>query len=234
MGKAKNKKDQRKEESKNPLFKGLPPAIEKLSERIGLRKVPESYIKKFIKDVLPSTNTYALDELKHYVFSFDKYKKRRTAIARKKRKTLLNASEQRRLATYKLDPTTTKFHTFVPIHELWKQYMHSMLQLKDPLPSDLSNTYQKLLKADYHGCMLVVVSSNCPNYVGKSGIVIQETKNVFKLVSKEDKIKTIPKKGTVFCFELDGNVFKIYGGNFCYVPYERIRVKFKTKNLVEP
>ncbi|XP_035226441.1 ribonuclease P protein subunit p29-like isoform X2 [Stegodyphus dumicola] len=215
------------------LLQNLPPSIEKLSERIGLRKVPDDYIKSFIKDTIPRSSI-TVDEYKQYIFSFDKYKKRRTAVRQKKRKTLLNANEQRKLAIFKVDPQTTKFSTFIPVHELWKKYMQGILQLKEILPDDLSNIYQKLLKADYHGCMLVVASSVCPNYVGARGIVVQETRNVFRLITEENKIKTIPKKGTVFCFELNGNIFKIYGENFRYVPYERSRLKYKTKAIVDP
>ncbi|GFY71997.1 ribonuclease P protein subunit p29 [Trichonephila inaurata madagascariensis] len=212
------------------LSKNLPPSIEKLSERIGLRKVPDDYIKGFLKKTVPNP----LNEFKEYIFGIKKFKKRRNRMKRKKCKTLFNASEQRRLGILKIDPQSTKFQTFIPIHELWKQYMQKMLQLKEPLPHDLSGIYQKLSKADYHGCFLVVVSSACHNYVGSKGIVIQETKNVFRLITEENKIKTIPKKRSVFCFELNGNIFKIYGDNFCFVPYERIRVKFKTRNLVNP
>ncbi|PRD21483.1 UNVERIFIED_CONTAM: Ribonuclease P protein subunit p29 [Trichonephila clavipes] len=213
------------------LSKNLPPSIEKLSERIGLRKVPDDYVKGFLEKTLPDP----YNRFEEYVFSIDKFRKRRNCLKQKKcKKTLFNASEQRRLGILKIDPQSTKFQTFIPIHELWKQYMQKMLQLKEPLPRDLSGIYQKLLKADYHGCFLVVVSSACHNYVGSKGIVIQETKNVFRLITEEDKIKTIPKKRSVFCFELNGNIFKIYGDNFCFVPYERIRVKFKTRNLVNP
>ncbi|GFS60641.1 ribonuclease P protein subunit p29 [Nephila pilipes] len=228
------KHPKREEKNKNILFKDLPPSIEKLSERINLRKVPADFIKTFLKENLPEKCTKDLHEYKKYILSFDKFKKRKRQLEQNKRKTLLNASEQRKLGIFKMDPQNTKFKTFVPIHLLWKQYMLKMLQLKEPLPDDLSGVYQKLLKADYHGCLLVVASSACHNFVGCKGIVIQETKNVFRLITEGDKVKTIPKKRSVFCFELNGNIFKIYGDNFCFVPYERIRVKFKTRNLVNP
>ncbi|CAL1278862.1 unnamed protein product [Larinioides sclopetarius] len=119
-----------------------------------------------------------------------------------------------------------------------KSSQHPLLVVRElvkiPLPEDLSGIYQKLLKADYHGCMLVVASSVCHTYIGIRGIVVQETKNVFRLITEEDKLKTVPKKGSVFCFELNGYIFKIYGDNFCFVPYERIRVKYKTRQLVNP
>lgn len=36
-----------------------------------------------------------------------------------------------------------------------------------------------------------VCRSKCPSYVGTSGIVLQETKNVFKIITEEDKVKGI-------------------------------------------
>ncbi|XP_054714088.1 ribonuclease P protein subunit p29-like [Uloborus diversus] len=218
---------------KNALLKSIPPSIEKLSDRIGLRKVPEDYIKTFLRENVPQSS-YTIDKFKEYVFSFDKFKRRKTAVKQKKRKTLLNANELRRLAIFKLDPESTKFQTFIPVHEMWKKYMKDVLQLTESLPDDLSGIYQKLLRADYHGCMLAVISSPCANYVGSKGIVVQETRNVFRLITEEDKIKTIPKKGTVFGFEFCNNVIKIYGDNFCHIPYERTRIKYKTKSIVQP
>ncbi|XP_015924686.1 ribonuclease P protein subunit p29 [Parasteatoda tepidariorum] len=220
------------EKGKNRATSSLPPSILKLSDKIGLRKVPDDYIKSFLKEILPNSS-YKLDDYKQYIFSFDKFKKRNKAIQRKKRKTLLNAHEQRELAIFKLDPNATKFQNFIPINELWKQYMKNMLELKESLPSDLSNVHIKLAKADYHGCMIVVASSICPHYVGIRGIVIQETKNVFRIITPEDKVKTVPKKGSIFCFTLGENVFKIYGDNFMKLPYERMK-KFKRQFVVDP
>lgn len=47
-------------------------------------------------------------------------------------------------------------------------------------------------------------------------------------------LAAVPKKGSVFCFELCGQIIKIYGDNFKFVPYERARIKYKTKSVVDP
>ncbi len=36
---------------------------------------------------------------------------------------------------------------------------------------------------------LTVVRSKCPSYVGTTGILVQEFKHVFKIITKEDKLK---------------------------------------------
>ena len=78
---------------------------------------------------------------------------------------------------------------------------------------------QKVIKADLHGCLITgmydlnlrrsvaptfflpsalplpafsptVEKSKCPSYVGVHGIVLQETQNTFKLISREDRLKS--------------------------------------------
>ncbi len=40
---------------------------------------------------------------------------------------------------------------------------------------------------------LVVVRSKCPSYVGLTGILVQELKHVFKVITKEDQLKGMCK-----------------------------------------
>lgn len=46
-----------------------------------------------------------------------------------------------------------------------------------------------VLKADFHGCFLTVSKSCCPSYIGSTGIVIMETRNTFKIITKQNHIK---------------------------------------------
>lgn len=48
---------------------------------------------------------------------------------------------------------------------------------------------ERLLKADFHGSCLTIQRSKCPSYVGVSGIVLQETRNTFKIITQEDQVK---------------------------------------------
>lgn len=48
---------------------------------------------------------------------------------------------------------------------------------------------ERLLKADYHGCYIVVRRSKCASLLGQAGIVLMETKNMFKVIAKDKKIK---------------------------------------------
>lgn len=48
-----------------------------------------------------------------------------------------------------------------------------------------------LLRCDYHGCKVAVTQSKCPSYVGLSGIIAQDSKEVFKIITKGDKLKSM-------------------------------------------
>lgn len=47
----------------------------------------------------------------------------------------------------------------------------------------------KILKADLHGAVVKVVSSLCSPFVGIEGILVQETQNTFKIITRENKCK---------------------------------------------
>ena len=49
---------------------------------------------------------------------------------------------------------------------------------------------ERLLKADYHGSIITVTRAKCPSLVGACGIVLQETKNTLKIITKDDRLKS--------------------------------------------
>jgi ribonuclease P protein subunit POP4 len=95
------------------------------------------------------------------------------------------------------------------------------------------------MKAEYHGCLLTIVKSKCPSYVGLQGIVVQETENAFRIVTKDDKLKTILKSGTVFSFALSSPLIArdytvtIFGDQFRYRSFDRSARKFKKKEMID-
>ncbi|XP_015258613.1 PREDICTED: ribonuclease P protein subunit p29 [Cyprinodon variegatus] len=84
-----------------------------------------------------------------------------------------------------------------------------------------------------HVFALTVVRSKCPAYVGITGILIQEFKQVFKIITKEDKTKVIPKRNSVFSVEIDGFVSHIYGNKLEMRASERSAKKFKVKGTID-
>lgn len=83
---------------------------------------------------------------------------------------------------------------------------------------------------------MTVVSSKSRYLIGLSGIVIQEKKNVFFIVTKENKIKILPKMGNLFEFELFGSIkMTLVGSNMCFKPELRStkHAKIKTRSNIK-
>ena len=107
------------------------------------------------------------------------------------------------------------YKTLLPLHHLHTTYMIQLLALP-PLPSGLPDPVDdrlpagltpdgvtsKLSKADFTGIQLVVLSSRNPSLEGIRGIVIEETGGTFLLVSEDDRVRVIPKQGTLFRLQL--------------------------------
>lgn len=67
----------------------------------------------------------------------------------------------------------------------------------------------------------VVVSCQVPSVVGVEGIVILETKNNFRVITRKNRSLTIPKAVSVFALEVGGRVHHIHGPHICIHPLNR-------------
>ena len=115
-----------------------------------------------------------------------------------------------------------KYKDLASLHELWYGYFESILTNLKSL-----KIFQLVSKCDFHGALLTVTQSNNPCLIGKSGIVIQETKNSFNIVDNKDSMKTIPKKGSHFSFTFDNTLYTINGDSISYTSAKRGVNKFK-------
>ncbi|KAI0646959.1 RNase P/MRP, p29 subunit [Trametes meyenii] len=180
---------------------------------------------------------------------------------------ILSKEEGRQKGLWKLRKEETKFHLFLPLHSLWLGYMSELLSLSsrpattigDPvvaMPS-AAGIHAKLIKADFHGAIVTVRQSKNPCLVGLSGIVVHETENAFKVITRKDQLKLIPKSNSVFVFavplyataalsplswspspcptvlDLPHIEFELYGNHFCFRSAERAGRKFKHKETIE-
>lgn len=78
-----------------------------------------------------------------------------------------------------------------------------------------------------------VSKSRCASYIGVTGINIQETENMFKLITKDNKLKSIPKGHSVFTFQLRDHMFTLYGDQLRYRSAIRATKKFKNKPSID-
>ncbi|KAJ9088070.1 RNase P/RNase MRP complex subunit [Entomophthora muscae] len=140
----------------------------------------------------------------------------------------LSATEKRESGIYNIPKDCQKYDLFLPLNELWKQYISDLCQGQIP-----SRILQKLLRADFHGSILTITKSTSPNLIGLSGIVAQETKNAFLVITKQDRLITLPKAGSVFSLQIQGTVFLLFGNQLLMRASERAVKKLKPRPTVE-
>ncbi|KAF8153310.1 RNase P/MRP p29 subunit [Crassisporium funariophilum] len=136
---------------------------------------------------------------------------RRKAQKERKKLGIVGKREAKEKGVWKFDESQAKFELFLPLHHLWMGYMSELLSLSQKpaveTPASMAKAvpgsagmHPKLLKADFHGSIMTVRQSKNPCIVGLSGIVIHETENAFRVVTKNDKLKVIPKQNSIFAF----------------------------------
>ncbi|XP_072527589.1 ribonuclease P protein subunit p29 [Salminus brasiliensis] len=192
----------------------------------------DKFTSAFLKSSLPQLTDEAVKDVLLRRAVVLQYAGRKKARGKKTKAKGLNAKERRELKVFQLKPEHQKYELFLPLHELWKQYITDLCNGLKP-GSNPQTIQQKLLKADFHGAVLSVVRSKCPSYVGTTGILVQELKHVFKIITKEDRLKTIPKRNSVFSVEVGDFITHIYGSKFELRSSERSAKKFKVKGTID-
>lgn len=203
---------------------------------LGVESVSQSqaskFTKAFLKSCLPGKSQKDIDEYMQHKAVVLEYRKQKTKKAQPKKSKGLTARQRREMKLFQIKPEHQKYQLFLPLHKLWKQYVVDLCNgLKSN--SNPQMIQQKLLKADFHGAIMTVVRSKCPSYVGTTGILVQELKHVFKFITKEDRLKVIPKRNSVFAVEIKGFVSHIYGSKFELRSSERSAKKFKLKGTID-
>lgn len=105
------------------------------------------------------------------------------------------------LGLYTLPTKSLKYTDMLPLHDMWTQYIRQQLKLyligngeEQRIPEVHEATYdafsKAVVKADLHGAIIKVAASKCPSLVGQTGIVVMETKNSFKIVSRDNRTRS--------------------------------------------
>lgn len=91
-----------------------------------------------------------------------------------------------------------------------------------------------LALSDLHGAHLRVIQSKNPSTVGIEGIVMQETEQTFRIISQDNRIRTLLKADCIFHLYGGGDyVFILHGSHFCYRTALRSKLKLKMKNTIQ-
>ncbi|KAK0621651.1 Rof/RNase P-like protein [Bombardia bombarda] len=112
----------------------------------------------------------------------------------------LSASQRRKLGLYDVPRQGQKYELFKPLNRLWVNYMCDMLQ--DDIYSDGEGLSSTLCSADFHGASVEVIRSKCVSRVGIRGIIIKDSLSSFEIITEANRLKLVPKEGTVFRFEV--------------------------------
>uniref|UniRef100_H2SVW2 Ribonuclease P protein subunit p29 n=1 Tax=Takifugu rubripes TaxID=31033 RepID=H2SVW2_TAKRU len=159
-------------------------------------------------------------------------------VKRRSKGSRMNAAQKRRMKLFTIRPEHQRLVTSLkaPAEEPSVLVTRLCDHLQWPETHQVNDPQflqQKLLKADLHGAVLSVVRSRCPSYVGTTGILVQEFKHVFKIITKENKVKVIPKRNSVFSLEMGGFTSFIYGSRFEQRASERSAKKFKVRGTID-
>ncbi|XP_042524032.1 ribonuclease P protein subunit p29 isoform X2 [Dipodomys spectabilis] len=200
-------------------------------QQLGAQRA-EAFVKAFLKRSVPHMRQQLCEDQLQRKAVVLEYFTRRKQREKKKRSKGLSARQRRSLRLFDIKPEQQRYNLFLPLHELWKQYIRDLCNGLRP-DTQPQMIQAKLLKADLHGAVISVTKSKCPSYVGLTGILLQETKHVFKIITREDQLKVIPKLNCVFTVEIDGFISYIYGSKFQLRSSERSAKKFKAKGTID-
>lgn len=221
------------------VYASLPDYVEEMRQDLGLASSSKSrFLTSFLQNHVPARLIQeGFEDMLRYQqksFSFSNNIINRKG-ARKQSKSVkrLNAKQRKQLKLKQMKPEEQRFELYLPLHSLWKDYISDLVDLKRLTSKNLPEYELKLMKADLHGSLLSVTKAKCPSLIGTSGIVLQETKNTFKLITSDDKFKTIPKQNAAFSLAVGEFIVTIYGNNFMFKSSDRSTRSFKTKPTID-
>lgn len=208
---------------------GLPEEVIRVAQRIGLKQnVSINDIRQFVKDAIGEEEyeklkyqTYNLRQIQSKIL---RYSQKIRQVTRKKKVNVLNSKERKKL----FDVSGSKelrYDTFIGLNQLWQQYMTTIIGSDPNKKIDES----KILKCDLHGARIIVSAARNPDFVNVDGIVVQETRNMIRMITSEDRVVSVPKIGSIFAFLVNKTLFKVNGTYFGLTPHQRSKLKLKVK-----
>ncbi|XP_006613343.2 ribonuclease P protein subunit p29 [Apis dorsata] len=209
-------------------------------KQISTHENNEQHIINFLQNALPSSDMGSIaDELRKSLIlakhrnKWDKKKKCKGKLLTNRKRMQLGL----RKISYNSD---MKYTDLLPLNKLWLNYMQQVLGIKfftniprDPIDPNWENINQQLVKVDFHGAQISIVGSKCPSLIGLKGIIIQDTKNTFKICGTDNIIRTIPKDVIIMNIYLKEVKLEFFGKDLSIRPTERTIKKFKCGRIYE-
>ena len=187
---------------------------------INLPENKNNNLNEFLKELFPNEKVFENEYISEKVFVLDKFIK--TQIKNKKR---ISKSNYTKNLISKIKKDKISYESLLPMNKIWNEYINNLLNgtLNEEIIAG------KFLKADLHGAMIEVINSNNKNNIGIKGILIFESRRTFNILTKENKVKTILKPGSLFEITFNNIEIQILGDNFLYKSAERTKAKYKIK-----
>jgi len=207
---------------------------------VGGSSKDKSDLKGFLESKLPHSDKKEVDgEFKKVLVLAAQKSKHKKQKPVRKSKQYLTAKERRALGLYSLPKKGLKYSSFLPLNSLWSGYMAELLDLPSlekggwsPNLNEETRQLQlqmRICRADFHGAAVKVVGADCSTHIGLQGIVVMETKNTIQIISKDNRLRILPKLGSSFSFKVGEYLFTVPGVSIDSKPGERATKKLKNK-----
>ncbi|CAF95496.1 unnamed protein product, partial [Tetraodon nigroviridis] len=176
------------------------------------RSQAEACTQAFLKNSFKHHKGLDVADLLNYKAVMLEYSRpKKDKLKKSKGRSRLNARQKRTMKIFKLKPEHQRYELFLPLHELWRQYITDLCA----------------------GLKPTRYAPNAPHMSETTGILVQEFKHVFKIITKENRLKVIPKRNSVFSVEISGFTSFIYGSRFEQRASERSAKKFKVRGTID-
>ncbi|XP_044931949.1 ribonuclease P protein subunit p29 isoform X4 [Mustela putorius furo] len=117
----------------------------------------EAFVRAFLKRSTPHMSQQAREDQLQRKAVVLEYATRRKRKEKRKKSKGLSARQRRELHLFDIKPEQQRYSLFLPLHELWKQYIRDLCGgLKPDTQPHMIQT--KLLKADLHGALVSVIT----------------------------------------------------------------------------
>uniref|UniRef100_A0A8D1CLW8 POP4 homolog, ribonuclease P/MRP subunit n=1 Tax=Sus scrofa TaxID=9823 RepID=A0A8D1CLW8_PIG len=128
----------------------------------------EAFVRAFLKRSMPHMSQQVREDLLQRKAVVLEYFTHRKQKEKKKKSRGLSAKQRRELRLFDIKPEQQRYSLFLPLHELWKQYIRDLCNGLKP-DTQPQMIQAKLLKADLHGAivsgnLLRSSSSGCPSH----------------------------------------------------------------------
>lgn len=130
-------------------------------QELGTQRA-EAFVRAFLKQSIPHMSQQDCEShLQRKAVILEYFTRLKPKPRPKKKSKGLSAKQRRELRLFDIKPEQQRYSLFLPLHELWKQYIRDLCNGLKP-DTQPQMIQAKLLKADLHGAVISVTKSKCP------------------------------------------------------------------------